>query len=65
MAFVTVAFGYPFFRLLVRVMPRRRDLVPVAAAVTALASAPVASLAFIGFYSIGVAVAALAWILGR
>ncbi|CAN5424874.1 hypothetical protein BH18ACT8_BH18ACT8_09610 [soil metagenome] len=53
MAFVTVAFGYPFFRLLAWAMPRRRDLLPVTAAVAALVSVPVASLVFVGFYSVG------------
>ncbi len=52
MAFVTILVGYPIFRTIVRVLPRR-SVAPIAAAVAALVSVPVASFSFVLLFAIG------------
>lgn len=53
LAIVSVLAGWLVFRLLQRVLPRTVTSVPVAAAVGALLSVPVASLVFVGLYLLG------------
>lgn len=53
LAVVGVVAGWLVFRLLQHVLPRTVSSVPVAAAVGALLSVPVASLVFVGLYLVG------------
>ncbi len=53
MGLVGVGVGWLVFRLVQRVLPQRLGLVPVAAAIGALVSVPVAALAFTGLYALG------------
>jgi cobalt/nickel transport system permease protein len=53
MGMITVAVGWTVFRTAHAVLPRRVSMVAPAAAVGALASVPVASLAFVGLYAVG------------
>ncbi|HLZ36624.1 MAG TPA: energy-coupling factor ABC transporter permease [Mycobacteriales bacterium] len=53
MALVTVLVGYPLFRLLARVLPRRSRSIVTASFVAALVSVPAAALAFVLFYAVG------------
>ncbi|MFG3117417.1 energy-coupling factor ABC transporter permease [Streptomyces sp. NPDC048197] len=53
MAIVTTVVAYAVFRLLVKVLPRRRSSVTVASFVGALVSVPAAAVAFTGIYALG------------
>lgn len=53
MGLVGVLVGWLVFRGLQAVLPKRVELVPVQAGVAALASVPVAALAFVGLYAVG------------
>ena len=53
MGIVTVAVGWAVFRTTQAVLPRRVSMVAPAAALGALVSVPVASLAFVGLYAVG------------
>ncbi|GAB7032998.1 energy-coupling factor ABC transporter permease [Streptomyces sp. NPDC021749] len=53
MAIVTTVVAYGIFRLLVKVLPRRRSSVTVASFVAALVSVPAAAIAFTGIYALG------------
>jgi cobalt/nickel transport system permease protein len=52
-AVVAVWVGYAVFRLLQRLAPRSRRLIPVAAALGALVSVPAAALVFSGLWAVG------------
>ena len=56
MGIVTVLVGWAVFRTAQAVLPRRVSMVAPAAALGALVSVPVASLAFVGLYAVGGAV---------
>lgn len=53
MAIVTALVGYGVFKLLVKVLPRRRSSVTAAAFSAALISVPASAAAFIAFYAVG------------
>jgi cobalt/nickel transport system permease protein len=53
MALITALVGYAVFRFLMRILPGRLSSVPLAAGIAAFVSAPLAALAFVGFYAIG------------
>ncbi|MEV0368252.1 energy-coupling factor ABC transporter permease [Streptomyces sp. NPDC050636] len=53
MAIVTTVVAYALFRGLVKVLPRRRPSITVAAFVAALVSVPAAAAAFTGLYALG------------
>ncbi|WP_030815201.1 energy-coupling factor ABC transporter permease [Streptomyces sp. NRRL S-337] len=53
MAIVTTVVAYVVFRLLVKVLPRRRSSVTVASFVGALVSVPAAAVAFTAIYALG------------
>ena len=53
MAFVTVAVAWPVFRLLVRILPKRRPMWTAAAFVAAVLAVPAAALAFTAEYALG------------
>ncbi|MFB6436895.1 energy-coupling factor ABC transporter permease [Streptomyces sp. NPDC056411] len=53
MAIVTTVVAYGLFRLLVKVLPRRRRSVTVASFVAALISVPAAAVAFTAMYALG------------
>ncbi|MEU9500381.1 energy-coupling factor ABC transporter permease [Streptomyces sp. NPDC048196] len=53
MAIVTTVVAYAVFRLLVKVLPRRRSSVTVASFVGALLSVPAAAVAFTAIYALG------------
>ncbi|WP_310726472.1 energy-coupling factor ABC transporter permease [Streptomyces sp. N2A] len=53
MAIVTTVVAYAVFRLLVKVLPRRRGSVTVASFVGALVSVPAAAVAFTAIYALG------------
>lgn len=53
MAIVTALAGYGVFRLLVKVLPRSRPSVTVAAFAAALVSVPASAMAFVAFYAVG------------
>ena len=53
MGVVAVWVGWGAFRLALRVLPRRRSSVPLAAGTGAFVSVPVAALAFVGLYAVG------------
>ncbi|MEE4425481.1 energy-coupling factor ABC transporter permease [Streptomyces bugieae] len=53
MAIVTTVVAYAVFRLLVKVLPRRRSSVTAASFVAALVSVPAAAIAFTGIYALG------------
>ncbi|NYF99204.1 energy-coupling factor ABC transporter permease [Janibacter cremeus] len=53
MAVVGVWAGWAVFRAVLLLLPRRTGSVPVAAAIAAFVSVPVAALAFVGLYAVG------------
>ena len=53
LALVGVVVGWMVFRTLQKLLPKRVGLVPVLAALGALASVPAAAMAFVGLYALG------------
>jgi cobalt/nickel transport system permease protein len=53
MGIVTVVVGWALFKITQAVLPKRVSMVAPAAAIGALLSVPVASLAFVGLYAVG------------